>query len=267
MLSGVAQLIEIHWRLRGVLYASAKVELKKRYAGSLLGPAWTVLYPLLFLAVYLFLWLVVARVRLPGSTSGLDFVVFVFGGLVPFLFAVECLNASAVSIKQNLHLVKGVIIPIELIPTRAVVVALTGHVVGVTLLVALCGISGDLTPRVVLLPLVLVMQTLALCGVCWIVAGLGMLVPDTAYLVNLSTTLLMFVSPIAFKPEMVPARMRAIIWLNPVTYMAGAYRAVLLRDAAASAMFLSMFAALAVTSFVLGAMFCARFKSSVIDFE
>src|SRR6185295_12018171 len=83
VLKDVLRLAETHWRLRSVLYASARVELKKRYAGSLLGPAWTVLYPLLFLGVYLFLWLVVFRVRFSESTTALDYVVFVFGGLVP----------------------------------------------------------------------------------------------------------------------------------------------------------------------------------------
>jgi lipopolysaccharide transport system permease protein len=114
------RLSEAHWRLRRVLYASAKVELQKRYAGSMLGPVWTVLYPLLFLSVYVFLWLVVLRVRFPGETSRLGYVVFVFGGLVPYLFAVESVTTAAVSIRQNMPLVKGLIIPVELIPTRAV---------------------------------------------------------------------------------------------------------------------------------------------------
>lgn len=267
MVNSVRQIVAIHWKLRRVLYASSKVELKKRYAGSLIGPAWTVLYPLLFLSVYLFLWLVVLRVRFPGSTSGLDFVVFVFGGLVPYLFAVESVTASAVSIRQNIHLVKGVIIPVELIPTRAVLVALAGHVVGVMLLVVLCAVSGDLSARMMLLPIVVALQIVALTGVCWIVAGLGVLVPDTAYVVNLFATLLMFVSPIAFKPEMVPARMRAVVWLNPVTYMADAYRAALLRDPGGRPASLVIFAALAAASFVLGAVFWARFKSTVVDFE
>ena len=135
MLTGLTRLSEAHWRLRRVLYASAKVELQKRYAGSMLGPAWTVLYPLLFLSVYVFLWLVVLRVRFPGETSRLGYVVFVFGGLVPYLFAVESVTTSAVSIRQNMHLVKGLIIPVELIPTRAVAVALAGHLVGVTMAV------------------------------------------------------------------------------------------------------------------------------------
>jgi lipopolysaccharide transport system permease protein len=263
----LTHLSEAHWRLRRVLYASAKVELQKRYAGSMLGPVWTVLYPLLFLSVYVFLWLVVLRVRFPGETSRLGYVVFVFGGLVPYLFAVESVTTAAVSIRQNMHLVKGLIIPVELIPTRAVAVALAGHLVGVTMAVVLCAANGDLSSRVVLLPAVIVLQAMGLAGVCWIVASIGVLVPDTAYVINLIATLLMFVSPIAFKPEMVPARMRAIVWLNPVTYMAGAYRSVLMRDADGGLAPLVIFALMALAAFALGATFCWRFKNTVVDFE
>ena len=42
--------IESMWRFRRVLYSSTRTELQKRYAGSLLGPVWPVLYPLLFLS-------------------------------------------------------------------------------------------------------------------------------------------------------------------------------------------------------------------------
>jgi lipopolysaccharide transport system permease protein len=263
----VRRLVDTHWRLRRVLYASARVELQKRHAGSILGPLWALLYPLLFLGVYLFLWLVVFRVRFPGSASGLDYVVFVFAGLVPYLFAVESLTGAVVSIKQNIHLVKGVIIPVELIPTRAVGVAVAGHAVGLALLVVLAAVSGNITPRILLLPIVVALQSLLVVGASWIVGPLGVLVPDTAYLVNLVATLLMFVSPIAFKPEMVPAALRLVVWANPATYMVGAYRLALLRDPGVGLQALGVFALIAAASFVAGATFCFRFKHFVVDLE
>jgi lipopolysaccharide transport system permease protein len=267
MLSRLVRLVDTHWQLRSVLRASTRVELQKRHAGSLLGPVWTVLYPLLFLGVYLFLWLVVFRVRFPGSTSSLEYVVFVFAGLVPYLFAVESVTAAVVSIRQNIHLVKGVIIPVELIPTRAVGVALAGHAVGLGLLIVLVAASGNITARLALLPLVVALQILALVGVSWIVAPLGALVPDTAYVVNLATTLLMFVSPIAFKPEMVPAAFRLVVWLNPVTYMVSSYRLSLLRSPDVGFNVLPVFAVIAVAAFGAGALFCVRFKQFVVDLE
>jgi lipopolysaccharide transport system permease protein len=103
-------------------------------------------------------------------------------------------------------------------------------------------------------------------GIAWIVAALGVLIPDTAYLVNLATMLLMFVSPIAFKPEMVPERFRAVVWLNPVSYMIDVYRAALL-GAAVPVSTLFVFVVGAVIAFTAGAAFCWRFKNFIVDFE
>jgi len=266
MSTAVQRIVVTHWRLRRVLLASARVELQKRYAGSLLGPIWTVLYPLLFLGVYLFLWLVVFRVRFTPSTSALDYVLFVFCGLVPYLFFVESVTTAAVSIRQNIHLVKGVIVPVELIPTRAVLVALAAHAVGICLVIALSIGNGSLSWHIVWLPGVLALQIVAVAGVAWIVAAFGVLIPDTAYLVNLATMLLMFVSPIAFKPDMVPQQLRAVVWLNPLSYMIDAYRAALL-GASVPVPTLLVFAVGAVTAFTLGAAFCWRFKNFIVDFE
>lgn len=266
MLTAVNHILETHWRLRRVLLASARVELQKRYAGSLLGPFWTVLYPLLFLSVYLFLWLVVFRVRFSPATSSLDYVLFVFGGLVPYLFFVESVTTAAVSIRQNIHLVKGVIVPVELIPTRAVLVALAAHAVGLVLVLALSIGNGNLSWHVAWLPAVLALQIVGVIGVAWIVAALGVLIPDTAYLINLATMLLMFVSPIAFRPEMVPEKLRMVVWLNPVSYMIDAYRAALL-GVPVPVSTLLVFAAGAVAAFTVGAAFCWRFKNFIVDFE
>src|SRR4029079_13854960 len=123
-----------------------------------------------------------------------------------------------VSIRQNLHLVKGVMLPVELIPTRAVIVAGAGHLVGLVLVIALSAAAGTLPARVVLLPVVALLTVTGLFGVAWIVAPLGLLVPDATYVVNIVTTMFMFVTPIAFTPEMVPRRFQPVVWLNPLTY-------------------------------------------------
>ena len=83
--------------------------------------AWLFLQPALLLSVYLFVYLVVFKVRFPGF-SRLDYVLYVFCGLVPFLGIIEAITLGAVSIKQNIHLVKNVMLPIELVPVRAVLV-------------------------------------------------------------------------------------------------------------------------------------------------
>jgi len=266
MVDGVAALVRRQWQFRRILVASARVELRKRYAGSVLGPLWTLLYPVLFLGVYLFVWLVVFPVRFPGLSS-VDYVLFVFGGLVPYLFLVESVSAGCVSIKQNLHLIKNVVLPIELVPTRTVLVALIGHLVGAALLVVLSIVSRNATWRLGLLPVVVALQALWLMGLVWLLAPIGVLIPDIALIVSLALMMLMFVSPIAFRADMVPASYRFLVAGNPVTYMADAYRSVIMPGHPAPIRCLAEFAALSLGTFVTGAAACWRFKDFVVDAE
>jgi lipopolysaccharide transport system permease protein len=262
----VSALVSNQWRFKRVLYASTKAELRKRYAGTLLGSLWPVLYPLLFLGAYLFVGTVVGGVRYPG-TGRFDYVLFLFGGLVPFLYFMDTLTTSGAVIKQNIQLVKSVILPVDLIITRTVFVGLVGHLVGLALLVALGAANGSLTWRVWLLPIVVAIQLVWLVGIAWFVAPLGLMVPDVSHLVSLGSILLMFVSPIAFKPDSVPARFRVLLALNPITYMVDAYRWITIGPSAASVNAVFVFAALATAAFMIGAAFCWRFKSFAVDFE
>jgi hypothetical protein len=103
-----------------------------------------------------------------------------------------------------------------------------GHLVGLVLVIALSASAGTLPARVVLLPVIALLTVTGLFGVAWIVAPLGLLLPDATYLVNIVTTMFMFVTPIAFTPEMVPPRFQPVVWLNPLTYVIQAYRSVLM---------------------------------------
>src|SRR5450759_5161079 len=119
-----------------LLVSITRVELSKKYAGSVLGASWIILQPALLLSVYLFVYLVVFKMRFPGF-SHLDYVLYVFCGLVPYLGTIDAITLGAVSIKQNIHLVKNVMLPIELVPVRAVLVGMASQFVSITFVLVL----------------------------------------------------------------------------------------------------------------------------------
>jgi lipopolysaccharide transport system permease protein len=249
-----------------LLASITRVELRKRYAGSVLGIAWLVLQPTLLLSVYLFVYLVVFNVRFPGF-SEMDFVLFVFAGLVPFLGAIEAINGSALSIKANMHLVKNVMLPIDLVPVRTVLVAMSGEMVALVLVTALSGFNGSLGPWLALLPVAVLLQVMALLGFAWIIAGIGVALPDVSYFTSLLMFLLMFISPVAFKPEMVPPAFQAVIYANPVFYLLEVFRDCLIDGRQPDARIWAAQAVISLTAFVAGAAFFRSFKSVLIDSE
>lgn len=265
-MSSALEMLRMIARYRGILAAVTRVELGKRYAGSVIGMAWVFLYPALLLGIYLFVYLVVFRMRFPGY-SGMDYTLYVFAGLVPYIGFMEALTSGAVSIKQNMHLVRNVMLPIELIPVRTVAVSLTTEIVALGVIVLLALAAGSLSPHVLWLPLVIALQVLFLIGLVLIVAALAVALPDISYFVNLCVLLLLFISPIGFKPEMVPAGFSAIVYLNPIYYMADAFRMSLLSTQAVEPGVLAVFALISLGTFVAGTSFFRRFKGVLVDYE
>jgi lipopolysaccharide transport system permease protein len=258
-----ARLILANRRLLG---AVTRVELRKKYAGSVLGLAWVALQPALLLAAYLFIYMVVFKVRFPGFSS-FEYVLYVFCGLVPYLGFMEALTTGSLSLKQNMHLVKNVMIPIELVPVRSVMLGVAGQLVSLVIVLALVAANGTLSPRVIWLPLIVVLQLMLLFGLTWVLASLTVALPDVTYVLNLAVFLLMFLSPIGFTPAMVPPEFRAVVYLNPVFYMIEAYRGVVLQTSAADLRVYTIYVVMAVTMFAAGASFFRRFKGVLVDYE
>jgi len=260
------EMLRIMFRHRRILSSVTRVELAKRYAGSAIGIAWVLLYPVLLLSIYLFVYLVIFRMRFPGF-SEMDYTLYVFSGLVPYIGFMEALTTGALSIKQNMHLIRNVMLPIELIPVRTVTVALASEVVALAVVILLALAFGRLSPHVVWLPIIIALQILFLVGLVLIVAALAVALPDVSYFVNLAVLLLMFVSPIGFKPDMVPGGFWPIIYLNPIYYMADSFRMSLLSVQQIDLGVLAVFAAVSIGTFAVGAAFFRRFKGVLIDYE
>lgn len=258
--------MKIAWDYRRILKATTQVELRKKFAGSILGAAWVVLQPLLFLLIYLFLFLVVFKVRFPGM-SDLGYATYVFAGLIPYLMLMEALSTGCVAIKQNMHLVRNVIVPIDLIPIRIVLMAMAAQAVGLVLLIVLLIVDGNLSPWVVALPVVIAFEMALLLGIVYLVASFGVVLPDLGHAIGLIMIFLMFVSPIGFRFDMLPPSARPFVWLNPVTYVLESFRSCLIAGYGPDWWALGIFALMAVLALFAGTAFFRRFKGVIVDYE
>ncbi|PYR35522.1 MAG: O-antigen export system permease [Acidobacteria bacterium] len=254
------------YRYRRMLAAITRVELAKRHAGSVLGFAWVVLQPALLLSVYVFVYMVVLRMRFEGF-SRFDYVLYVFCGLVPYLGFMEALTTGGLSVKQNMHLVKNVMLPIELIPIRSVLVGMASQFVSIGLVLLLVAADRSLTWHVALLPLVVLLQVMWLAGLTWVLASVTVALPDITYFVNLFVFLLMFLSPIGYRPDMVPKGFGWIIYLNPIYYMTEMFRGTMLNGPSPRAAVAIIYALMCLATFALGSAFFERFRGVLTDYE
>lgn len=182
---------------------------------------WAVLHPLFLMVLYVFVFSVVFKSRLNMPLDyPVDYTVYVLGGLIPWLACQEVLSRSAVAITSSANLVKQVVFPLEILPTRVVLSAMWPQLVCTALLILYTLFLIKALPLTyVLLPVLLIFQFLGLLGIAFLFSAGGVFFRDLKDIVQMINMALIFVSPILYLPDMVPPHLQFILWLNPVTYM------------------------------------------------
>jgi ABC-2 type transport system permease protein len=217
---------------REVLLNLVRKELKVKYTASVLGAVWSLLNPLVFLAVFTFV------VHVTGNSFP-NFPIYLLSGLLAWnLFSVS-LTGGARTVIDNANLVKKVSFPREVLPLSAVGVALVDFVLqsAVFLLYILVSGYGFHLPELVIYPLAfatLLVFTLALTF--WL-AALNVRYRDIQHLLNVALLVWFWMTPIvysAFQVQEVLARRKILgvsLWglyqANPLASIAMGFQRAL----------------------------------------
>lgn len=226
-----------------------------------------VLTPLLMLGVYTLVFRHVMQVRWHGTDeSNLSFALRIYAGLAVFQFFAECVNRSPNLVLEQPHLVKKVVFPLEILPWVNAAGAAVGLGLSGLLLVAVRAWTyGDVPLTVVALPLVWLPLVPLVLGLGWLLAGLGTYVRDVAQVLGMAVSALMFLSPIFFPVEALPAAARQWMLLNPLAGVMTNTREVLLNGHWPDWGAWSVLLAACVAVAVAGALFFRRARQGFAD--
>ena len=196
-------------------------DIEARYRGSALGIVWSMLTPLMMLAVYTLVFGTVFKSRWAGSddhASASQFAVILFAGLIVFqLFSDVILRAPTIII-ANANLVKRVVFPLELLlPVVFGSALFHASISFLILLPFIFLVFGELHPTLVYLPLVLAPLAVLCLGIGWFLASIGTFIRDIGQIVGTMTTALLFLAPIFFPLTALPEWIRPALVFNPLT--------------------------------------------------
>lgn len=254
-------------RHRELLFHLVRRNVAGRYRGSFLGVGWTVLQPLLLLAVYTFVFAVVFKARWHADgASHAEFALVVFCGLIPFNFLAETANQAPNVVLQHPNYVTRVVFPLEILPVVAVGTALTVAAVNTgVLLVALVVVRGVPPPSVLLIPVVAVPCVLLALGMAWALAMLGVFVRDTASVVAFLTQVAFFATPIVYPADSVPETWRLVLRWNPLVVLVDAWRGIALHLGAVPWSHLAVLTAISGAVAVVGRAVFVRAERAFAD--
>jgi lipopolysaccharide transport system permease protein len=191
---------------------------QSKYKGSLLGVAWSLLNPLVLLAVYLLVFGVIFPTKTP------HYPLYVLSGLACWTFFATSLQSSARSLIDAADLVRKVRFPRQLVPFSMVGTQAVTFAVLIVVLIALSLVFvPDARPYVLLsIPLAALFAAEVL-GLALIAACLNVLFRDVEHVIAAALLPWFFVTPILWSSSTLGDRadrhqtlLSILHWVNPV---------------------------------------------------
>jgi lipopolysaccharide transport system permease protein len=246
------------WAHRSLIWQFARRDVLGRYRGSYLGVCWSFVSPLVMLAVYTFVFVVVFKARWPGAESGggIEFAIQLLAGLIVFnLFADLCARAPRLILDQG-NLVKKVVFPLEILPWISLLSALFHLLLNtLTLMAAIIFVRGSLPVTALAFPLILLVFIPFLLGLSWFLSSLGVFIRDVGQFIPMVVNLIMFLSPVFYAAKSLPESFQGWMRMNPLSLMIESSRQTLLQGVWPDWQALLLYTAMSLSTAFLGAAF------------
>lgn len=207
-------------------------DIQARYRGSSLGMGWSVLQPLLMLAVYTLVFSQVFKARWgeaagSGTNSTTEFAIQLFAGLIAFGIFADCASRAPTLITSNPNFVTKVVFPLEVMGISVVSGALFQALTSLVILAAFELITRQAIPTTFLLtPIALVPLALWCLAGVWLLSALGVYLRDLNQIVGISVNLLMYLTPVFYPPSIAPPSLQYFLYINPLTQVVSQVRDV-----------------------------------------
>lgn len=242
-------------------------ELRTRFAGSFSGGLWALFQPLLQLAVYSFVFVHVFKARIPGADAP-GYIPFLVTALWPWTAFAEAVLRSTTAIQDNAALIGKVALPREVLVLASVCASFAIHLTGFVAILLVLRLSGtpiDLAalPAAIALYLPLFAGALGAALAC---AAIQVFVRDLVQALGQVLPLLMFGAPIFYDRSLLPERVQGLLDLNPFTFYAESFRALLLGHGSFDLLRLGIAVALAALVLLAGHWLFRRLDRHFEDF-
>lgn len=224
--ASIPELIRPFLRHRQLTWEMIKRDITDRYAGQMFGPLWAIGHPLFLMVIYVVVFTFIFALKTDGSSEySLDYPTYILSGMIPWMAFQESMNKGTTAILANAELVKQVVFPLEILPIKGIFSSFLTQGVAFLFLICYVIIKFAYLPWTYsLLPVLFLLQFLAMAGVCYVLSAVGSYFRDLKDIVQVFSIACFYCIPILYFPTWTPHWLRPIFYINPFSYMVWCYQ-------------------------------------------
>lgn len=213
------------WDYRELLMFLTWRDIKVRYRQTLLGAAWAIVQPLTAMVIFSIVFGQLAKL----PSDGIPYPIFTFTALLPWNFFSGALTRATTSLVSSSNLLSKVYFPRVIIPLSATLGALVDFAFAFLILLGMMLFYGiGLTPRVLILPFLLLLALLAAFAMGLWLSALNVRYRDVNYVIPFLVQVWLYASPVAYSSTLIPAQWQWLYGLNPLVGVIEGFRWALL---------------------------------------
>lgn len=210
------------YNYREMMFNLVKKDLRTRYKGSFLGFLWTFINPLLQLVVYTIVFSSIMKINVD------KFYIYLFVGLIPWIFFTSSIQVSVSSIIGNKDLIKKIYFPRIVIPLSIVSSGFMNMIFSMVIVFGALIISGiGIGYSIIYLPLIMILEYMFILGMAFIFSALDVYFRDLEHILGIVLMAWFYLTPIVYTVDMIPQEYLWLFNINPMTSVIEAYRDVL----------------------------------------
>lgn len=199
-------------------------DFKTKYKRSVLGVCWSLLNPLLTMAVQYVIFSTIFRQDIE------NFPLYLLCGSVLFTFFTDSAGNGLMSIVGNASLITKVYVPKYIYPVSKVLSTAINLLLSmIPLLVVVVVTKAPITKAYLLIPFVIVCLVLFCIGMSFLLSSAMVFFRDTQFLWGVITILWMYATPLFYPETIIPSHLRFVLELNPMYHYVLFLRMIMLR--------------------------------------
>ena len=205
-------------------------DFKVKYKRSVLGVVWSLLYPILMMAVMA----VVFSQMFKFKVEGVNYIVYLMTGLIMFNYFSEASNTAMTSVVDNFSLINKVYIPKYIFPIAKclfvginfVLTLIPWFIIILLSYVGLGGYTCHINWAYLLLPYIFLCFFLFTVGVGLLLSCISVFLRDVFYIYGIVLTMWNYLTPVFYSVEILPEKLQTIMKFNPLYQFLTSVRSV-----------------------------------------
>lgn len=245
----------------------AKRDFTERYSGSALGFAWSFIYPLINILIYMIIFGSLMGARLPGTTSIWGYGIYLVAGLVPWTAFANTVTRSSTVFLDRKNIITKIHTDLPALPLYIIITESITFVVAMVIFSIILAITGfSFTVYLLLIPILYLIQQVFAYALGFFLAMFVVFLRDLKEVVTIGFQIWFWFTPIVYVFEILPRFAQQILFFNPMLPVISAYHDLFVFQRMPSFFYLTIVMIVSIILIVVDYMIFKKLERDIRDF-